>query len=113
MKKNQKEKTAKKDIFDEILEGTSLADAEVLDVVTGENVCVILDGNMTVLELTKVIDTLNTLASDLTVILAQACGFCNNCGDLQPCEDSDMRIAAKLLLQKQISKKILLMCLPA
>ncbi|MDD4570838.1 MAG: hypothetical protein PHE70_12065, partial [Tepidanaerobacteraceae bacterium] len=82
MKKNQKEKTAKKDIFDEILEGTSLADAEVLDVVTGENVCVILDGNMTVLELTKVIDTLNTLASDLTVILAQACGFCNNCGDL-------------------------------
>ena len=89
MKKNQSEKIAEKDILDEMLEGTSLADAEVLDVVTGENVCVILDGKMTVLELTKVINTLSTLASDLTVILAQACGFCNNCGDLQPCEDSD------------------------
>ena len=89
MKKNQKEKTAKKDIFEEMLEGTSLADAEVLDVVTDENVCVILDGKMTVLELTKVIDTLSMLASDLTVILAQTCGFCNNCEDLQPCGDSD------------------------
>ena len=89
MKKNQSKKIAEKDILDEMLEGTSLADAEVLDVVTGKNVCVILDGKMTVLELTKVIDTLSTLASDLTVILAQACGFCNNCGDLQPCEDSD------------------------
>jgi len=91
MKKNQKEKTAKKDILDEILEGTSLADAEVLDVVTGENVCVILDGKMTVLELTKVIDTLSTLASDLTVILAQACGFCDNCGDSLLCEDSESK----------------------
>lgn len=89
MKKNQNEKTAEKDILDEMLEGTSLADGEVLDVVTGENVCVILDGKMTVLELTKVIDTLSMLASDLTVILAQACGFCDNCGDSHPCKNSD------------------------
>ena len=89
MKKNQNEKTAEKDILDEMLEGTSLADAEVLDVVTGENVCVILEGKMTVLEIAKVIDTLSTLASDLTVILAQACGFCDNCGDSLICEDSE------------------------
>ena len=89
MNKNHKEKTAKKDILDEILEGTSLADAEVLDVVTGENVCVILDGKMTVLEIAKVIDTLSTLASDLTVILAQACGLCDNCGDSLLCEGSE------------------------
>lgn len=89
MKKNQSEKTAEKDILDEILEGISLADAEVMDIVTGENICVILDGKMTVLELTKVINTLSTLASDLTVILAQACGFCNNCGDSLPCKNSE------------------------
>jgi hypothetical protein len=89
MKKNQNEKTAEKDILDEMLEGTSLADAEMLDVVIGENVCVILDGKMTVLELTKVVDTLSMLASDLTVILAKACGFCDNCGDSHPCKNSD------------------------
>jgi len=91
MKKNQNEKTAEKDILDEMLEGTSLADAEVMDVITGDDVCVILSGKMTVLELAKVIDTLSTLASDLTVILAQACGFCNNCGDVHICKDYENR----------------------
>lgn len=91
MKKNQNEKTAEKDILDEMLESTSLADTEVMDVITGDDVCVILNGKMTALELTKVIDTLSMLASDLTVILAQACGFCDNCGDDPICKDSKNR----------------------
>lgn len=89
MKKNQKKKTAEQDILEEMLDGTSLADAGVMDVITGDNVCVIVNGEMTMLELVKVIDTLSALASDLTVILAQACGFCDNCGDVYNCKDSD------------------------
>lgn len=91
MKKNQNEKTAEMDILDEMLEGTSLADAEVMDVITGDDGCVILSGKMTVLELAEVIDTLSTLASDLTVILSQACGFCDNCGEDYICKDSKNR----------------------
>ena len=89
MKKNQKKKIAEQDILEEILDGTSLADTGVMDVITGDNVCVIVNGEMTVLELVNVIDTLSALASDLTVILAQACGFCDNCGDVCNCKDSD------------------------
>ena len=89
MKKNQKKKTAEQDILEEMLDGTALADAEVMDVITGDNVCVIVNGEMMVLELVKVIDTLSTLASDLTVILAQACGFCDNCGEVYHCKNSD------------------------
>lgn len=91
MEKNQKKKTAEQDILGEMLDGTSLADAEVMDVITGDNVCVIVNGEMTVLELVKVIDTLSALATDLTVILAQACGFCDNCGDDHNCNDSKNR----------------------
>lgn len=91
MKKNQNKKTAEQDILEEMLDGTSLADAEVMDVITGNNVCVIVNGKMTVLELVKVIDTLSALASDLTVILAQACGFCDNCGDAHNCKDYENR----------------------
>ena len=89
MKKNQEKKETEQDILEEMLDGTSLADAEVMDVITGENICVIVNGEMTVLELVKVIDTLSALASNLTVILAQACGFCDNCGDVCNCKDSD------------------------
>lgn len=89
MKKNQKKEIAEQDILEEMLDGTSLADAGVMDVITGDNVCVIVNGEMTVLELVKVIDTLSALASDLTVILAQACGLCDNCGDVYNCKDSD------------------------
>ena len=58
MKKNQEKKETEQDILEEMLDGTSLADAEVMDVITGDNVCVIVNGEMTVLELVKVIDTL-------------------------------------------------------
>lgn len=91
MKKNQNKKAIEKDILEEMLDGISLADAGVMDVITDDNVCVIVNGEMTVLELVKVIDTLSTLASNLTVILAQACGFCDNCGDDHNCNDSENR----------------------
>ena len=81
MKKNQNKEMPKQDILDELLEGSALADAEEMDVTVNDSVCVIHKGKMTVLELTEVIDTLTNLASDLTVVLAQACGLCNNCGD--------------------------------
>lgn len=80
MKKNQNKEMQEKDILGKLLEGTSLGTAEELDVAVNDNVCVIHKSQMTVLELTAVIDTLSNLASDLTVVLAQACGFCDNCG---------------------------------
>lgn len=93
MKKNQNKEMQEKDILDEILEGTSLADAEEMDITVSDSVCVIHKGKMTVLELAEVIDTLSNLASDLTVVLAQACGFCDNCGqeDGDCCPDCEER----------------------
>ena len=46
MKKNQKKEIAEQDILEEMLDGTSLADAEVMDVITGDNVCVIVNGEI-------------------------------------------------------------------
>lgn len=93
MKKNQNKEMQEKDILDQILEGTSLADAEEMDITVSDSVCVIHKGKMTVLEMTEVIDTLSNLASDLTVVLAQACGFCDNCGQEHGdcCPDCDER----------------------
>ena len=36
---------------------------------------------MTVLEVANAIQSLSTLAADLTVVLASACGLCDNCGE--------------------------------
>jgi hypothetical protein len=87
MKKNQNKEMQEKDVLGKLLEGSSLGTAEELDVTVSDNVCVIHKGKMTVLELTAVIDTLSNLASDLTVVLAQACGFCDNCGQKRRGED--------------------------
>jgi hypothetical protein len=89
MKKNQNKEMQGKDILGKLLEGTSLADAKEMDVAVSDSVCVIHKGKMTVLELTEVIDTLSNLASDLTVVLAQACGFCDNCGQERDACDAD------------------------
>ena len=89
MKKNQNKEMQEKDILGKLLEGTSLGAAEELDVAVSDSVCVIHKGQMTVLELTAVIDTLSNLASDLTVVLAQACGFCDNCGQERGGEDCE------------------------
>lgn len=103
MKKNQNKEMQEKDILSKLLEGTSLGAAEELDVAVSDSVCVIHKGKMTVLELTAVIDTLSNLASDLTVVLAQACGFCDNCGqehggeDCEDCEESECSEACDFL----------------
>lgn len=89
MKKNQNKEMQSKGILGKLLEGTSLADAKEMDVAVSDSVCVIHKGKMTVLELTEVIDTLSNLASDLTVVLAQACGFCDNCGQGHDACDAD------------------------
>lgn len=100
MKKNQNKEMQEKDILGKLLEGTSLGAAEELDVAVSDSVCVIHKGQMTVLELTAVIDTLSNLASDLTVVLAQACGFCDNCGQEhggEDCEESKCSEACAFL----------------
>ena len=100
MKKNQNKEMQEKDILGKLLEGTSLGTAEELDVTVSDHVCVIHKSQMTVLELTAVIDTLSNLASDLTVVLAQACGFCDNCGrehDDEGCKENECSEACAFL----------------
>lgn len=100
MKKNQNKEMQEKDILGKLLEGTSLGTAEELDVTASDHVCVIHKSQMTALELASVIDTLSNLASDLTVVLAQACGFCDNCGrehDDEDCEGAECSEACAFL----------------
>jgi hypothetical protein len=54
---------------------------ETLELQAAENVLVILKDKMTAIELIRAIDVLSEIASDLTVVLAKACGVCYNCGD--------------------------------
>lgn len=54
---------------------------EKLELHAAEDTLVIVKTKMTAMELVHVIDTLSEIASELTVHLAKACGFCNNCGD--------------------------------
>lgn len=100
MKKNQNKEMQEKDILGKLLEGTSLGAAEARNVTVSDHVCVIHKSEMTVLELTAVIDTLSNLASDLTVVLAQACGFCDNCGrehDDEGCKENKCSEACAFL----------------
>lgn len=100
MKKLQKKELKEKDILGKLLKDSALGDAEKLDIAVNDSVCVIHKGKMTVLELTGVIDTLSNLASDLTVVLAQACGFCDNCGrehDGEACDESKCSEACAFL----------------
>jgi hypothetical protein len=57
---------------------------EKLELHAAEDTLVIVKTKMTAMELVHVIETLSEIASALTVHLAQACGFCNNCGDGNP-----------------------------
>lgn len=98
MKKNQNKEMQEKDILGKLLEGTSLGAAEARNVTVSDHVCVIHKSEMTVLELATVIDTLSNLASDLTVVLAQACGFCDGCGSAkESCEDAECSDACAFL----------------
>lgn len=54
---------------------------EKLELHAAEDTLVIVKTKMTAMELVHVIEALSEIASELTVHLAKACGFCNNCGD--------------------------------
>ncbi|WP_166083213.1 hypothetical protein [Erysipelothrix anatis] len=56
-------------------------DKDPLELYVAEGVIVFLKNKMTALEVANTIESLSSLASDLTVTLAAACGICDNCGD--------------------------------
>jgi hypothetical protein len=64
---------------------------ETLELHAAEDTLVVLKEQMTAMELIHAIDALGGIASELTVILAKACGFCDNCGDgnSEHCADCD------------------------
>lgn len=85
---NKNKNAQNNDFSAELFEDAGLDSAEALDIVTDDGICIIHKGQMTVLELATVIDTLSNLASDLTAELAKACESCDNCGDGNSlCED--------------------------
>ncbi len=53
---------------------------DTLELHTGQSILVFMKDKMTALEVANAIQSLSTLAADLTVVLASACGLCNNCG---------------------------------
>lgn len=65
-------------------ERSGFTDKDTLELHAGQNALVFLKDKMTALEVASAIQSLSTLASDLTVVLASACGLCNNCGDEKP-----------------------------
>jgi hypothetical protein len=70
---------------------------ERLQLHAAEDTLIILKEKMTAMELVHAIDALGEIASNLTVHLAKACGFCDNCGDEDPglCEDCAAKASAE------------------
>ena len=66
-------------------ERSGFTDKDTLELHAGPSVLVFMKGKMTALEVANAIQSLSALAADLTVVLASACGLCNNCGE--GCED--------------------------
>ena len=64
---------------------SGFTDKDTLELHAGQNALVFLKDKMTVLEVANAIQSLSALAADLTVVLASACGLCDNCGE--GCED--------------------------
>jgi len=56
-------------------------DKDALELYVSDGVLVFMKDKMTALEVANTIESLSTLASDLIVTLAAACGICDNCGD--------------------------------
>ena len=54
---------------------------DTLELHAADGVLIFMKDKMTVLEVAAAIQSLSTIASDLTVTLAGACGLCDNCGD--------------------------------
>ncbi|WP_312354743.1 hypothetical protein [Aminipila sp.] len=70
------------------LSGFTAKDA--LELYAAKGVLMFLKEQMTALEVANAIESLSIIASDLTVLLASACGICNNCGEEETdCVDCD------------------------
>ena len=66
-------------------EQSGFTDKDTLELHAGQNALVFMKDKMTALEVANAIQSLSALAADLTVVLAAACGLCDNCGE--GCED--------------------------
>ena len=62
-------------------ERSGFTEKDTLELHAGQNALVFLKDKMTALEVANAIQSLSSLASDLTVVLASACGLCDNCGE--------------------------------
>lgn len=63
---------------------------DALELYAAKGVLLFLKEQMTALEVANAIESLSAIASDLTVLLASACGICNNCGEEETdCADCD------------------------
>lgn len=73
-----------------VCERAGFTDDAVLELHVTEGVFVFLKDKMTVLEVVAAIEGLNTLASELMVTLAAACGVCNHCTDEDSTDGTDI-----------------------
>ena len=62
-------------------ERSGFTEKDTLELHAGQNALVFLKDKLTALEVANAIQSLSSLASDLTVVLAAACGLCDNCGE--------------------------------
>lgn len=62
-------------------ERSGFTEKDTLELHAGQNALVFLKDKMTALEVANAIQSLSALAADLTVVLATACGLCDNCGE--------------------------------
>lgn len=62
-------------------ERSGFTDKDTLELHAGPGALVFMKDKMTALEVANAIQSLSALAADLTVVLASACGLCDNCGE--------------------------------
>lgn len=68
------------------LEGANLTEWARLELHLLDQTAVVIPGQMTVMELLRVTEALQSLASDLLAALCAACEQCNNCEMDEPCD---------------------------
>lgn len=69
-------------------EKSCLSGKDTLELYADKGVFIFIKNKMTALELANTMNSLSSFAADLGLILANACGVCNNCGDdVEGCDD--------------------------
>ena len=68
------------------LERANLTEWERLELHLLDQTAVVIPGQMTVMELLRTVEALQSLASDLLAALCAACEQCNNCEMDEPCD---------------------------